>query len=80
MKIYKSEINKEVIRRLQKRKAYDTITVRDGQMVMNAITKVIKKSLLNNILSFGTFWLYPDKKGTFQKRNRTAKAMRLLND
>lgn len=70
MKVHASEINKEVIKRLRKRRGYESLTNRDGMLVMNAITRVVMKTLKKGkLLSFGAFWLYPEKKGVFRRRN-----------
>jgi len=73
-----SDLNKEVMNRLYNEGQFQDFTRRDGFTIYLGIRTAIKKNLRKgNILSFGSFWLYPKKNERFKKRNRSMKQFRL---
>ena len=68
----KKDINREVMKRLRKDDKHKHRTLSEGLVVFHGITKSIQMVIRKgDIMSFGTFWLYPKKVERFRKRNRT---------
>lgn len=71
-------LNKEIMKELRKTKSFKSKTNNEGRFVMNAITKVFKKTLrAGEILNLGFCWLYPKKNEIFKKRNKLHKNTRI---
>jgi len=70
MKVTRVDINKEVMKLVRKDRLFKAKTNREGMIIMNAITKSFKRTLITGqVLSLGFCWLYPKKSEVFRKRN-----------